>query len=168
MDTKVQTPPLSPRPLPEFEEPVQSDYFGVDVTEKVTLPDQKSWVKIRKLDEGQRISYVNKSNREVRLNRRTQDAYMQMAAGEDRKNLLRVAIVDWNLIRGGQPVSFGEAELEVFLTKADPEILNVIEKGVRKLNPWLLADLSVADIDKEIADLYELRAIRVKEEQGNS
>jgi hypothetical protein len=44
---------------------------------------------------------------------------------------------------------------------------HAIEKDVRKHNPWLLQEMSVEDIDKEIASLEEMREVKLKEEAGN-
>ncbi len=151
--------------------PVQADYFGFEETFEVTLPDGLSKIIHKRLTEGDRRNYLDKVNREVRLQKTTGDAIMKMQAGQERHVLLDAAIVGWNLQRAGQPVPFSKGSqgstLAQFLNAADPKVVDIIEKAIRKENPWLMADLSVEDIDQQIAELQEMRDVKVKEEEGN-
>jgi hypothetical protein len=146
--------------------PAQVDYFAFEETEQVFLPDGTSFVEIKVLTEGDRKKYQNKLNRDVKLERTTGDAIMQMATGEERHALLESAIVGWNLMKNGRPIPFQASTLKEFLNSANPRIVDIIEKAVRKSNPWLMADLSVEDIDKQIAELEEMREVKVREEEG--
>ncbi len=148
--------------------PAAVDYFDFDETERVTLPDGTSWVAIRKLNEGDRIKYQNAINKDVTVNSNTKDAKIRTAPGTDRKILLEEAICDWNLQRGGVSVPFSQKACTEFLNKTDPRIIDLIEKAVRKSNSWLLADMTVEEIDKEIADLQELRETVEKEEAAKN
>lgn len=150
------------------EEKVQEDYFGFDELLTVTLPDGVSWVQHQVFNEGKRRKYLNAINRDVTLSRQTGDAKIRMAPGDERNALLKNALVGWNLQRGGQPVPFNQANLEKFLDSANPKLIDLIEKEVRKANPWLLAEVSVEDIEKEIAELQELRQTKLDEQAGNS
>lgn len=155
-----------------IETPVQANYFGFTQTHKVMFPDGVTWVQHATLNEGGRRAYLDAVNREVRLQKTSGDAIMKMATGTERKVLLEAAIVGWNMLGpDGKPMTFskdsGGSTLSQFLTVADPSIIDIIEKDVRKKNVWLMADLSVEDIDKQIAELYEMREIKVKEDAGN-
>lgn len=147
-------------------QPVHEDYFGFDKTHRVYMPDGVSYVEHKEFTEGQRREYLNQTNKAVRLQRSTGDAVMQMAAGDDRYYLLKTAICGWNLYRGGQPVDFTKKNLEEFLEKANPAIVDKIEKDIRNKNPWLLQDVSVEDIDQQMEELSELRKRKVAEEEG--
>lgn len=146
--------------------PVQEDYFAFDMTERVHLPDGVSYVDIKVLNEGARRKYLNSVNREVKLQKATGDAVMQLATGDERKAILESSICGWNLMRGGQPVPFTDAAKREFLDRANPKLIDIIEKEVRKINPWLTADVTVEDIDKQIEELQELRAQKLREEEG--
>lgn len=152
--------------------PTQADYFGFSEVHTVTLPDGVSYVQHRTLTEGDRRLYLNTVNREVRVQKVTGDAIMKMAAGDERYALLQAAIVGWNLTRDGKPVVFSKgspgAALEQFLDKADPKLVDMIEKDVRKVNAWLAADVTVGDIDKQMDELRELRDKKIKEAEGNA
>lgn len=151
--------------------PVQADYFGFEETHTYYFPDGVTFVQHKTMTEGDRRQYLDKVNREVRLLKTSGDAIMKMQAGQERTVLLTAAIVGWNLIRQGQPVPFSKgspgANLEQFLDKADPRVIDGIEKDIRKVNPWLMADLSVEDIDKQIEELHEMRDLKLKESEGN-
>lgn len=151
--------------VPEIES-VQEDYFGTDKTHRVTLPDGMSWIEHKELNEGERRKYMNATNRDVRIARQTGDMHLRMAAGDERAELLKVAIVGWNLQSGGQPLDFNDANLRRFLEKASPKIVDIVEKDIRKKNPWLVSDVSVEDIDKQIEELQELREQKLKEDSG--
>ena len=145
-------------------ETVQADYFGFEETHSITLPDSKSVIYHKTLNEGQRRKYQNALNKDVRIQRASGDAIMRMAPGDEKKELLSAAIVDWNLARGGQPVPFQKRNLDEFLDKADPRIIDLIEKEIRKVNSWLQADMSVEDIQREINQLEELKSRKLDED----
>lgn len=146
--------------------PVQEDYFSFDITDRVELPDGVSYIEIKVLNEGARRKYLNSVNREVKLQKATGDAIMQLASGDERKAILESSICGWNLMRNGQPVAYSEGAVREFLNKTNPKIIDLIEKRVRELNPWLTADVSIEDIDQNIKELQELREQKVKEQEG--
>lgn len=147
-------------------ESAQADYFGFEETRTFTLPDGVSFIEHRVLNEGQRRKYLNAVNREVKVQRVTGDALMKMQPGEEKKVLLEMAICGWNLQRTGNPIAFTKPNLADFLDKASPRIIDLIEKEVRKANPWLMSEMSLEDIDKEIQTLQEMREQKVQEEEG--
>lgn len=148
--------------------PVQDDYFAFDVREQVLFPDGVSFVEIKALDEGARRKYMNSVNREVRLQKQTGDAVMQLASGDERKAILESAMCGWNLKRNGAAVPFSDGNVRDFLNKAAPAVVDLIEKAVRKQNPWIVGDVTVEDIDKQIEELNELRETKVREAEGNA
>ncbi len=148
------------------EETVYEDYFDTTVEHKVILPDGKQFIVHQELNEGARRKYLNAVNRDVVIQRATGDARMRMAPGDERHALLEAAITGWNVMKAGTPLPFTPANLRLFLDKAPPRIIDLIEKEVRKANPWLLAEMSVEDIDKEIASLQEMRDTKLREEEG--
>jgi hypothetical protein len=162
-DIEVQDPETNSA---EAEVPATVDYFAFDETERVMLPDGVQWVEIKKLTEGDRRKYQNAVNRDVRLERRTGDAMLRMAAGDEKHALLTSAIIDFYLFKQGRQVKFGEGTLREFLSSAPPSVIDLIEKAIRKANSWLMADLSVEDIDKQIDELREMRDLKIKEDEG--
>lgn len=148
-------------------EDVQQDYFGFEQHHTVTLPDGVSYVEFKVMTEGQRRKYLNEQNREISVSRSTGDARIKTAPGDERHSLLKTTIVGWNLKRNGEIVPFNPRNLEMFLDKADPSVVSIIEREVRKHHPWLLADMTLEDIDKQIEELQEMREIVEKRESGN-
>jgi hypothetical protein len=146
---------------------VQQDYFAFDNERRFMMPDGVSWIDYQVLNEGQRCKYLNRINRDLTIKAATKDAVMRMAPGDERRALLEEAIVGWNFARSGKPVQFNKQNLSEFLQKASPKIIDLIEKEIRLANPWLLAEMSLEDIDREIEQLQELREKKVEEEQAN-
>lgn len=147
--------------------PVQDDYFAFEETDRVILPDGVSYVDVRVLNEGARRRYMNNVNRDVRLQKATGDAILSLASGEERRAILEASIIGWNLMRAGQPLPFTDNNLKQFLDRPSPAILDLVEKKVRALNPWLTQEITVEEIDKQIEELNELREQKVKEAEGN-
>lgn len=149
----------------------QVDYFGFEETHRVYLDDGKSYIEHSTLNEGARRQYMNRVNREVRL-QKGGDAYMKMATGDERHELLKQAITGWNLVTAHkstgklEPIQFTPGNLSKFLDAARPGDIDKIEKDVRDKNPWLLGDVTVEDIDEQIAELTELRQKKVEEAEG--
>lgn len=149
-------------------EKVQVDYFGFDETHKCFLPDGVSWVEHRTLNEGARRKYLNSVNRDVKFQKATGDAIMRIASGDEKANLLKSAIVGWNLKKGGAALPFNARTLDEVLDKFPPHIIDIIHKDVQTHNPWLVGDVTLEDIDREIAELQELRQKKVDEEAGKA
>lgn len=147
-------------------EDVYEDYFGFGDQERVTLPDGKSWVEFKVMNEGDRRKYLNQQNKKVTIRKGSGDAEMQLAPGDDKYNLLALTICNWNLRRGGQPVPFNGAELQRFLNGANPKIIDIIHREVTLAHPWLLDQMTVEDIDKEIENLQKMREVVERNEAG--
>ena len=153
------------------EEQLQVDYFGFEDTENVYLPDGKSFVTIRALNEGGRRRYLNRVNREVKIAKGTGDAIMQMANGDERRILLQEAIIGWNLVARDRTgaiaaVPFKEQKLNEWLEKANPSVVDVVDKAVRKQNAWLMADVTLEDLLKQKEELEEQIEKKRAEEEG--
>lgn len=146
---------------------VQQSYFGFEETHRCMLPDGVSYIEHRTLNEGSRKQYLNSVNREVAIKRASGDAVMKMAAGEEKHSLLKQAMCGWNLIDiDGSPKPFQKREVNEFLESANPKIIDLIEKDVRKYNTWLMADMSVEDLRKQIEELEEMIEAKEKEDEG--
>lgn len=144
----------------------QVDYFAAVPDVKCTFPDGSSWVTLRVLMEGERRRFLNSTNKDITIARASGDAKLALAPGDERYELLKASITGWNLISEGKPTPFDTRSLDLFLEKVNPSIADVIEKRIREVNPWLVSELSIEDIDKEIERLQELRKVRVEEERG--
>lgn len=148
--------------------PVQADYFACDEVRRLTLPDGVSWIDHRVLNEGQRRKYLTSVNRDVRLQRQTGDAFLKMSPGDEKKALLESAMCGWNLVRNGEPIPFSAPALRDFLDRANPTTIDLIEFEIRKANPWLQSEMSVADMNKELERLTELRDAKIREDEGKA
>lgn len=148
--------------------PKQIDYFSYSENANVLLPDGFSFVTIKKLNEGDRKRYQNATNREIALASRGGDAKVRLAPGDDRHALMKASIIGWNLMSGGSHVPFTQQTLDRFLTNTDPAIIDLIEKEVRKYNPWLLGDLTVEQIQAEIDSLEEMKQTKIAEDEGKA
>lgn len=150
------------------EERVQEDYFGTEETHQAFLPDGISYIEHRTLSHGDRKKYLNKTNRDMKINRGTGDASISLRPGDEKDELLKLAACGWNLKRQGTDVPFSAHAFEQWLTVANPKHTDIVEKEIRKHNPWLMAELSVEDLDQQISDLQELREAKIKEEEGKA
>lgn len=163
-----------PDPFNGFE-----NYYSFDETETWFFPDNKQWIQFRKLTEGDRAKYLKATRSDVHLNQKSGEARIPFDQSADRKELLLHSIVDWYIVMftSGRPqlVAFNPGKspggvLAQWIDRANPAVLAQLEKAIRKANPWLLNEMSVEQIDKEIADLQELRVVAEKREaeEGNS
>ncbi len=150
-----------------FKPAVQAVYFGFDETKQAMLPDGISYLSHRVLTEGRRRDYLKRLDRTVRVQNVTRDALMKTPYGEERKALLQVAVIGWNLIgEDGNSIPFNDRNLEKFIDGASPMIIDHVHDQIAEANPWLQNDVSVEDIDKEIETLNELREKKIEEEEG--
>lgn len=147
-------------------EPQQQSYFGFERIEKFTLPDGVSYIEFHVLNEGKRKMYLDAVQKDVRLQKTTGDAFLKLQSGTEKHVLLEAAICGWNLIDETGEVRFSPRAVKRFLDETDPRLIDLIEKEVRKANPWLLADMSADDIRKQIDDLEEMLEVKEAEEAG--
>lgn len=151
------------------------DYFGFDERGRWFFPDGKQWIEYKKLNEGDRQKFVSATRTDLHVNRQTGEARLPVDQSRERMQLLLTACTNW-YVAGKNPkdgkrylVPFRNngsdgCEFAQWLKKADPAILADLEKEIRKFNPWMMGELSVEQIDKEIADLQELREAAAKRE----
>jgi hypothetical protein len=162
MDTEMAAQGVAPL------EHVPTDYFAFDEDFVIDLPDGVSKIFHKVLNEGKRTKYLSKVNRDVKFQKSTGDAIMRVGGGTEKAALLGVAITGWQLTSGGQAVPFSPQNLTRFLESANPKIVDLIEREVKKKNPWLLQDMTVEDIDAEIESLQEIRATVLAETEGKA
>lgn len=149
-------------------ERIQVDYFGFDEINTVTLPDGISKVMHKTLNEGERRKYQTKANRDVKLQRATGDAFLKTAPAEDRKALLETCIVGWELIRNGKPWPYSATNVATVMEVFPPKIIDIIHKDIMVHNSWLMGDMTIEDIDREMETLKEQRERMVEEEAGKA
>jgi hypothetical protein len=154
----------------QADEQVYEDYFGFSDTQKWYFPDPKQWIEFRIMDEGARSRFQSKTRRDVTLKRNTGDASMVMDPAAERRELLDSSVVDWNIYQDGQPVKFSSGSpgstFHKWLDHANPKLVDDLELTIRKANPWMQADMSVEEIDKEIENLNDLRKAAVERQLG--
>lgn len=155
---------------PAAEHNAQHDYFGFIETKKHYLPDGVTWIEIQAMNEGQKAHFQKLTQRDMVLEKGSGNARFKIDPAVERHALIEASVIGWNLMRGGQVVPFDNAgranPLKDFLSLANPKIVEDLEMAIRKLNPWLLAELTVEEIDKQIDELKDLREEAVKREAG--
>lgn len=154
------------------------DFFDTDETYDVFLVNPKTgrttdqYVTCKIFNEGDRRKWQSAGTKDVRVDKVKGDAYFKVNTPEERKALLDIAIVDWNLRsrRKGEdgltPIPFNPANKTKFLTETSPSVIDQIEKEIRKHEPWLMDNMKVEDIDRQIMDLQELKEDLVRREAG--
>ena len=153
------------------EEPQYTDYFGFTSTERYYLPDGKQWIEFQRMNEGKKREFQKLTSRDLRVQRTTGDALMKVDPGLERQELIKLSMVGWNLMQP-DPKNSGEwraapydsSNIRRFLEGANPEIIDGLEKAIRKANPWMMDEMSVEEIDKEIENLQEMRKVAEERE----
>lgn len=145
----------------------QVDYFSFFERKKIILPDGVSWIEIEALNEGAKAQFQKSTSRDILMDRGG-NSRVKMDQASERHQLIKTSVKDWSLRRGREAVPFTPRELDQFLAIANPKIVELIEVEIRKLNPWLMADLSVKDIDEQIEQLQDMRKIAEEREAGEA
>jgi hypothetical protein len=177
----VPAPPASITDLPPDQlPPVQGggpeqvwvDYFGFEEEHVFTFPDGQTKIWFRAMNEGDRANFQRQTNRDVSLERNTGNARIRTDPAGERKALILASCTNWNMHRKNpnngrfEPVPFSGGKagstLDQWLTQANPKLVDALEEAIRKANPWLVGDMSLEDIDREIERLQEMREEKVK------
>lgn len=124
----------------------------------------RQYVVFKPMNEGARARFQKLTNKGVVVDRMTNDIRMGMDPAGDRHSLLEVSITDWLLFRGDEQVPFRSHELTKFINQADPDIVDDIERAIRKANPWMESEISSDEIKEQIDEL-EKRYIEAKKRE---
>ena len=143
------------------------DYFGFDEFGTFMLPDGKQWIKFKIMSEGDRAKFQRLTNKDIKITRGTGDASINADVAAERHELIKTSVVDWYMFGRENPsapmqqIPFTKSgrglNLENWLSKANPKIVDDLELAIRQANPWMQADMTVEEIDKELERLRELR-----------
>lgn len=155
---------------------IYEDYFGFGDQQIFTLPDGKQTITFKVMNEGERSAFQKKTSRDIKFNRATSDAAIRADPAEERRELIMTSVTGWTLKRRGPsgwtdaPFSGGKpgSELDQWLKVANPKVIDDLEMAIRKANPWMQADMTTEEIDKEIDRLTDLRAQVAERERGES
>lgn len=164
------TAPVQPAVQPQStqDESSYEDYFGFEETKKWYFPDGKQFIEFKVMNEGEKARFQKLTNSDIVVERGTNNARLKVDAAAERHALLQTSVVGWNLYRQGKPVPFSNgtpgSTFMQWLTNTNPKLVEDLEREVRKSNPWLMDEMSVEDIDKEMANLQEMREAAVKRE----
>ena len=154
---------------------VTQDFFGFTDETKHFLPDNVQYFVLQRMNEGQKSQYQREVRSDITIQRASGDAKMQPDPAKERHALIKACVVNWSVYTKGpdgkvfEPpfsLSGGKVNLEHWLKVADPRLVEDLETACRKLNPWLVAEMSVSEIDKAIEELKERREEAVVREQG--
>lgn len=144
---------------------VYENYFGFETTEKYFLPDGKQWIAFKPMNEGARALYETKTQKDITLNRRNDDAKIRVNAAEDRHALIRESVCDWFLVQkdvstsewrqipfsGGPGGTFNQ-----WLQRANPKIVNELHRAIQNANSWMIAEQDPEQIKEEIERLQKM------------
>lgn len=139
------------------------DYFAAGGVHEVVLPNGQS-ISHKSLTEGDLRKYRALTSRDVNVDRTSKSMRFKMAAGEDRHELLKIAICAFNLLRDGKPVAYSDKTLKDVLDTFPPHILDLVEKDIRAKNPSLRTEATIEELETAITDLQtELEEKRAEE-----
>jgi len=162
-----------------IDEPGFEDYFGFEETHKWFFPDGKQYIEFKIMNDGARGRYQQKTSKDVRLFKTSGDASIKVDPSQERTILFEESIVGWFIVkknpetgewdaqpfdREGKPKPGGN--FDKWRAQANPVWISDLEAAIRKANPWLRAELTVKDIDEQIAELNVMREEAVKREEG--
>lgn len=150
------------------------DYFGFDDFKTFDLPDGKQWIKFKVMNEGERAKFQRKTNKDIKINRQSGDASINADVASERHELIKTSVVDWKMYARTEPggpfqevtfsVSSGRFNLDAWLSRTNPKIVDDLELAIRMANPWMQADMTVDEIEREISRLEDLRREAEKRE----
>jgi hypothetical protein len=150
---------------------VFEDYWGTDETYNYVLPDGHQFFTIQPMDEGAKQRFQKKTNKGIRMNQRSQEATIDVDPADERWTLIKESVVGWKLMQRAKDGTwseypFSKQNIERWLEKANPKIVQDLEFFIRTKNPWMQADMDLEQIDEEIDRLEQLRKQVVEQQAG--
>lgn len=158
---------------------VFQNYWGAKNIQRWYLPDNQQWIEFKTQNEGDKVLYQQKTNRDISFDK-SGNTRMGIDPATDRRTLIEMSVTNWFMMLPKDPentdpeylsnaANWEEADyspqlLRKWLTQGDPKAVQDLELEIRKANPWMQSEMTVDDIDKEIANLNELRKAAVERE----
>jgi len=173
--TETPTEVMEPTVVPQDEPLSFDDYWGTEETQRWYFPDNRQYMVVKVMNEGDRTKYERTTSQDITVERQTQNTHIKMDLAKDRHGLIKAAVCDWNLYRkdrhSGQMVQVpfqGNAPngLDGWLQHADPRLVDELSLFIRKVNPWLFGEMTIEQIDEDIDRLQKVREDLVRREQG--
>lgn len=153
------------------------NYWGVKDRVKFYLPDGQQWIEFRKMDEGLKKKYQQRTNRDITINR-DQSTKLGIDPAEDRHVLIEMSVTNWYMMIPDNPddlenttwseAAFAPQLLRKWLEVGDPKAIQDLEVEIRMANPWMQSDMTVEEIDKEIRRLEDIRREAVEREAAKA
>jgi hypothetical protein len=147
---------------------VEIDYWGFQGDAERYELKGGQYFEFRRMTEGMKAKYQKLTTGNVKVQKGTGDAIMQMDPSRDRHALITTSVENWYIKRQGRPQPFSKNLLEQWLLVADPEIVDGLEKAIRTANPWLKSQLSAKEIKVEIANLQQTLEEAEEREAGEA
>lgn len=153
--------------------PQYTNYWGVTETHRHMLPDNTQFFEYKTMNEGDKSKFQKLTNQDLVV-QRDQSARVRVDPVTERHTLIKTSVTGWHMFapdhKTGEmlPAAFSAALLEKWLTVADPKVVEDLEHAIRLSNPWMQADMTLEEIDKEIERLHEVRRSVVDREAGEA
>lgn len=128
-----------------------------------SVPEQnRLYLKVQKMTEGVRQKYQKATNAKVTILKQNSNAEMGVDPARDREQLILKSVTGWYMRRPGAGGGFHEVEytdraFREWFDGANPAHIEDLEKFIRDINPWMLDEVTLEAIDKEIDRLQEQR-----------
>lgn len=155
------------------------DYFGTPEPLRFYLGDETQYFEFTPLTEGGKAKYERATNKDIRVQRTTGDAKMQVDPATERQALVMLSVTDALIYKrqkplnqlkpvafqqaknGTQPNEFWQDIFEVF----PPKVIQDLYRKIRDANPWMKADEDVETLEEEYKNMGQ-RIETLKEEQA--
>lgn len=159
------------------------DFFGgFDEVQRWTLPGQgkvpehrRAYLEVLPMTEGMRQTFQKRTNSKVTILHENRNAEMGVDPARDRRELIKISVQGWGNFFRRDPsgalneVKYTDRAFQDFFEKANPKLVDELEKFIRSINPWMLDEMNEEAITQEIERLEKLRQdVRDREAEKNS
>lgn len=155
----------------QVEDTVFVDTFSFSIDEEYELPGTGGQtILFSRMNEGQKSDFQKQTNKDVRIQRTTGDARMQVDPASERHALIRISVTGWTLKKRDHKgnivgISFDQKLLKEWMMSADPKFVQGLEKAIRESNEWMKNEMTTEEIDREIENLKEQK-VRLEEDNA--
>jgi len=147
------------------------DYWGTDETHKHFLPDGVQYFEFKIMNEGDKVKFQKLTNQDLIVNR-DNSARVKVSPETERHTLITTSVTGWHMFKvvegSPEPVGFSKQLLLKWLEVADPKRVEELEYAIRMANPWMQAEMSIEEVDKEIDRLHEVRKQLIERDAGEA
>lgn len=174
MTTATPEAPAPEHAAPQPPRNAPKNFWGTSESKNIYLAgDSEQFFVVKKMNEGDKTKFQKLTNQDMVVDRNN-EARVKVDPAAERHGLINSSVIDWHIyefpLDGSDPYlcQFSKQQLKLWLENADPKVVADLEHEIRLYNPWMLNEMPIEELDREIDRLEDMKKRKIEQEAGEA